>query len=277
MIFDTRVPVHGLCTFIVRSAQSPHPPHILEIKKDSEIQMRHPSRSAKALLAAAVLPLALAACSSGTTVQSSSATTTKAPKDPNAGLLTGAQLKKALAPASFFAAGFAVDPSGERDSGTAYVAPSSSPAPKPDCSLLQGTSWIAITGDSGVSFAQNDYVSKNTSEDIAQEVDTYRGTTSTTVLKELETAATACATFTDSQTHSKVKTTGATTPGLGDGAYTITLTSSAWENGTTLIAVRTGTDVVSVLSTDGHDNGAATAKKLAAQIVTSLKGEHQRA
>ncbi|WP_405881949.1 hypothetical protein OG762_26955 [Streptomyces sp. NBC_01136] len=239
--------------------------------------MRHPSRAAKVLLAAAVLPLALAACSSGTTDHPAAATKTKAAKDPNAGLLTGAQLKKALAPASFFASGFAVDPSAARDSGTTYTLPSSSPAPKPDCSLLSGTSWITITRDSGVSFAQNDYVSKNTSEDIAQEVDTYRGTTSATVLKELEKAATTCATFTDSQTHTKVKATGAATSGLGDAAYTITLTCSAWENGSTLIGVRTGTDVVSVMSTDGHDNGAATAKKLAAQIVTSLKGEHQRA
>ncbi len=152
--------------------------------------------------------------------------------------------------------------------------PSSSPAPKPDCSLLGGTSWITITGDSGVSFAQNDYISKNTSEDIAQEIDTYRGTTSTTVLTDLEKTATACATFTDSDTHTKVKVTGATTPGLGDSAYTITLTNSAWQNGTT-IAVRAA-DVVSVMSTDGHDNGAATAKKLATRIVTSLKGERRR-
>ncbi|MFF3410766.1 hypothetical protein ACFYW8_32080 [Streptomyces sp. NPDC002742] len=238
--------------------------------------MRHPSRAAKALLVAAVLPLALTACASATGTSSSSATATK-PKDPNAGLLTGAQLKKALAPASFFATGFAVDPKGARDTGTTYIAPSSSPAAKPDCALLGGTSWIAITGDSGVSFAQNDYVSKNTSEDIAQEVDTYRGTTAATVLADLKKVVADCATYTDSDTHTKVKVAGSDTSGLGDAAYTITLTDSAWQNGTTLIAARSGTDVVTVLSTDGHDNGAATAKKLAAQIVTSLKGEHAHA
>jgi hypothetical protein len=238
--------------------------------------MRHPSRAAKALLVAAVLPLALTACASATGTSSSSATATK-PKDPNAGLLTGTQLKKALAPASFFATGFAVDPKGARDTGTTYIAPSSSPAAKPDCALLGGTSWIAITGDSGVSFAQNDYVSKNTSEDIAQEVDTYRGTTAATVLADLKKVVADCATYTDSDTHTKVKVAGSDTSGLGDAAYTITLTDSAWQNGTTLIAARSGTDVVTVLSTDGHDNGAATAKKLAAQIVTSLKGEHAHA
>ncbi|MET8134008.1 hypothetical protein ABZ153_21620 [Streptomyces sp. NPDC006290] len=238
--------------------------------------MRHPSRAAKALLAAAVLPLALTACSSATGTSSPSATAEK-PKDPNAGLLTGAQLKKALAPASFFATGFAVDPSGARDSGTTYTAPSSSPAAKPDCTLLGGTAWIAVTGDSGVSFAQNDYVSKNTSEDIAQEVDTYRGTTAATVLADLKKVVAGCATYTDSDTHTKVKVAGADTSGLGDAAYTITLTNSAWENGSTLIAARSGTDVVTVMSNDGKDNGAATAKKLADRIVTSLKGEHAHA
>ncbi|MFF3452502.1 hypothetical protein ACFYXJ_35805 [Streptomyces sp. NPDC002667] len=239
--------------------------------------MRHPSRAAKAVLVAAALPLALTACSSATGTSSSSATATKPSKDPNAGLLTGAQLKKTLAPASFFAAGFAVDPKGERDSGATYTAPSSAPAAKPDCTLLGGTSWISITGDAGVSFAQNDYVSKNTSEDIAQEVDTFRGTTSATVMANLKKAVAACASYTDSDTHTKVKVTGADTPGLGDAAYTITLTNSAWQNGSTLIAAQSGTDIVTVMSTDGHDNGAATAKKLTARIVTSLKGEHAHA
>jgi hypothetical protein len=243
--------------------------------------MRHPSHAAKVLLAAAVLPLTLAACSAGSADHSSTPAKAKAAKDPNAGLATGTQLKKALAPASFFTTelttGFAVDPSGARDSGTTYAAPTASAVPKPDCSKLGGTSWIAVTGASGVSFAQNDYVNKTTSEDIAQEVDTFRGTTAATVVKDLEKTVTACATFTDSETHSKVKTTGASTPGLGDAAYTITLTDSAWENGTTLIAARVGTSVVSVLSTDGHDNGAATAKKLATQIVTSLRGAQKKA
>ncbi|MFI5815284.1 hypothetical protein ACIA7S_30620 [Streptomyces sp. NPDC051643] len=114
--------------------------------------MRHPSpyRPARTLLAVAVLPLALAACSSGTSDHPSAAPT-KAAKDPDAGLLTGARLKKALAPASFFASGFAVDPDGARDSGATYTAPSASAAAKPDCSLLGGTSWIAVTGVSGVS------------------------------------------------------------------------------------------------------------------------------
>ncbi|MFF9124239.1 hypothetical protein ACF09J_13170 [Streptomyces sp. NPDC014889] len=226
------------------------------------------------VLALATLPLTLTACG-GSSGSGSSGSSGHAPSasagDPNAGLLTGAQLKKALAPASFFASGFAVDPSGARDSGDTYTPPSTAPAAKPDCARLGGTAWIDITGITGVSFAQNDYVNKNTSEDIGQEIDAYRGTTAERVLEAVEKAATVCTGFTDSQTHTKVKVTGRATPGLGDGAYTLTLTDSAWENGTTLIAARVGTNVVSVMSTDGHDNGAATAKKLTERIVTALK------
>ncbi|MFD5475003.1 hypothetical protein [Streptomyces sp. NPDC127105] len=229
------------------------------------------------VLAVATLPLTLTltltACGSSGSGSSGSGghAPSAATSDPNAGLLTGTQLKKALAPASFFASGFAVDPSGARDSGDTYTPPSTAPAAKPDCARLGGTAWIDIAGITGVSFAQNDYVSKNTSEDIAQEIDAYRGTTAARVMESLEKAVTACTGFTDSQTHSKVKVTGRATPGLGDAAYTITLTDSAWENGTTLVAARVGTNVVSVMSTDGHDNGAATAKKLTERIVTALK------
>jgi hypothetical protein len=238
--------------------------------------MRTISRAAKALaLTALPLALALSACSSSSGSSDSSNPANGKPaaaKDPNAGLLTGTQLKKALAPASFFKTGFAVQTSDARDTGSTYVEPSTAPASsKPDCTKLNGTSWIATTGVSGVSFAQNDYLDKTTSEDIAQEIDAFRGTTAATVMKDLAHLATTCATFPDDQTHSKVKVTGTTTPALGDAAYTLTLTDSAWQNGTTLVAARVGTNVVSVMSTDGHDNGAATAKKLTAQIVTSLK------
>lgn len=232
--------------------------------------MHIPSRAARCL-AVAALPLVLAACGSATAGSAEATASPSHSKDPNAGLLTGAQLKKALAPASFFPAGFASDPDATRDTGDTYVPPAAKSPAKPDCARLEGTSWLDIAGVTGVSFAQGDYVSKNTSEEIAQQIDTYRGTTAASVLKDVERiATTSCAAFTDSQTHSKVKAAGQATPGLGDEAFTITLTDPSWENGTTLVAARVGTNLVSVLSTDGHDNGAATAKKLAQRIVTSL-------
>ncbi|MDO0930345.1 hypothetical protein QQY66_00995 [Streptomyces sp. DG2A-72] len=237
--------------------------------------MRLPSRALK-VLAAAALPLALAACSSGSSHSADGPTAAAEPakvKDPNTGLLTGTQLKKALAPASYFASGFAADPSLTRDTGGTYQKPSTKSAAKPNCAALGATAWIDLTGIEGVSFAQSSYIDKNTSAELDQEIDVYRGTTSADVMKALAKVVAACPSYTDSDTHTKVTVTGTSTAGLGDDAYTITLTDSAWESGTTLIATHVGTAVVSVLSTDGGDNGAASAKKLTEQIVANLKGK----
>ncbi|MET8982009.1 hypothetical protein ABZX85_41090 [Streptomyces sp. NPDC004539] len=234
----------------------------------------------KTLALAAALPLALTACSSGDgdkgtpaakEVATPTAKTPAKPKDPNKGILTGTQLKKALAPASYFAAGFALDPSATRDTGDTYRLPATNNAAKPDCSAFGGTAWIDLTGIEGVSFAQASYVNKNSSAELDQEIDAYRATTSTDVMAALRKVVAACPEYTDTDTKSKVKITGATGPALGDDAYTITLTSDAWETGTTLIAARVGTNIVSVLSTDGAANGAASAKKLTTQVVTALK------
>ncbi|WP_338699433.1 hypothetical protein V2W30_23390 [Streptomyces sp. Q6] len=239
-----------------------------------------PTRAA-ALLAVAVLPFALTACSSGDSdgsagSQGAASSPSAAPTshNPDEGLATGADLKKALAPASFFGAGYKVDPDGVRDTGTSFQKQSADPAApaKPDCTKFGGTSWIALTGDEGVSFAQNDYVNDDSSADIAQEIDVFRGTTATTVMRHLRKVVAACPTYKDADTKSVVKVAGTAASGLGDEAYAITLTDPTWTNGTTLIAVRKGTAVVSIMSTDGHDNGAATAKKLAAKVTAAVTG-----
>ncbi|MEU7303652.1 hypothetical protein [Streptomyces sp. NPDC007206] len=225
------------------------------------------------LLAVAALPLALTACSSGSSSDTGGASAAPAKaKDPNAGLATGTQLKKALAPASAFPAGFAAEADGASDSGGTFLDPSGRSKAKPDCTRLEATSWIQVTGyKGGVSFAQNDYVNHSKTEEIAQEIDAFQGTTATAVMKQMQAVAAECATFTDTDAHAKVKVTGTSTAGLGDEAYTMTLTSGAWENGTTLMAVRSGKSVITVLSTAGSDDGAAGAKKVTTQILGSLK------
>lgn len=176
--------------------------------------MRLPSRTAQ-LLAVATLPLALiaTACSSDSTAEATTASPapTKA-KDPNEGLLTGTQLKKALAPASYFAAGFTVDPETTRDTGDTYRAPATHNAAEPDCTRFGSTGWIDLSGIEGVSFAQNTYVGKNTSSELDQEIDVYRGTTSTDVMTALTKVVAACPGYPDADTKSKVKITGAATP-----------------------------------------------------------------
>jgi hypothetical protein len=243
--------------------------------------LRSISLAAK-LAASAALPLALVSCSSSSKIAPASAGTTSAAApspaqtsaDPDAGLLTGTQLKAALVPASFFASGFTLDSSGVRDSGDAFQAPATANVPTPDCTKLGGTSWIALTGIDGVSFAQNDYINKSSSFELAQEIDVYQGSTAQTVFAALGKLAAACPSFTDAQTSSKVTVTEKAVAGIGDGAFVITLTDSAWQNGTTLEAVRVGTAVITVLSTDGSGgNGAGSATKLSTQIAAALKGK----
>ncbi|MEV6053169.1 hypothetical protein [Streptomyces sp. NPDC052107] len=225
------------------------------------------------LLAVAALPLALTACSAGSPSDTGGGSSKPArAKDLNAGLATGTQLKKALAPASAFPGGFTSEADGASDSGGQFLSPSARSTAKPNCTRLESTSWIQVTGfKGGVSFAQNDYVNHDKTEEVAQEIDAFQGTTASAVLKQLQTVAAECATFTDTDAHAKVKLTGSSTAGLGDEAYTMTLTSGAWENGSTLIAARSGNSVITVLSTAGADDGAATAKKVTTQILGNLK------
>lgn len=240
--------------------------------------------SATKWLAAAALPLTLAACSStgaahsassGTAATASSTQPSAAPtSDPDAGLLTGTQLKAALAPASAFPAGFAVDPSGTRDTGDDYALQTLTDVTAPDCTKLLGTSWSSeLTGINGVSFAQSDYINKDSSSEIAQELDVYRGTAAQTMMVALSKISRACPSVVDSQTSTKAKVTEHATTGLGDSAYTITVTDSAWQSGDTLVAARVGTAVVTVLSNEGSDNGAASARKLTREILAALKSK----
>ncbi|MFK0285503.1 hypothetical protein ACIQVL_34270 [Streptomyces sp. NPDC090499] len=234
--------------------------------------MRLPSRAVM-LLAAAALPLALTACSTGSTDAGTGTGTSAQPakaKDPNSGLYTGTRLKTALAPASAFPSGLALESDGSADSGGQFLSPAARKAGKPDCTRLETTSWIQVSGyKGGVSFAQNGYASKT--EEVDQEIDAFQGSTAAAVMKALRTVAAECATYTDTDAHAKVKLTGSDTAGLGDEAYTMTLTSGYWENGTTLIAARSGSSVVTVLSTAGGDNGAASAKKVTTTILSALR------
>src|SRR5215472_11282664 len=105
---------------------------------------------AAALLAAALLPPGLAACTSGATpagppAASPTATPSAAGTSagPGAGLLTGAQLKGLLEPASYFPPGYRRQRAGTRDTGTGYQLPSVSDVRKPKCRLLGATSWTS--------------------------------------------------------------------------------------------------------------------------------------
>ena len=232
-------------------------------------------RGAFALIGCAALSLSVAACSpSGSNSgagPTGSLATTAAPTtaDPDAGLPTGTQLKADLL-STGIPAGYALDTSGSVDTGSNYQAPSvSASAGATGCASLEGTSWVGLAGFGSVSFAENDYVDKSSSEEFAQEIDAFQGTTAQDVMSALSGIAAKCPTFKDSQTSSTVKVSVATSASPDDGTVVITLSDPAWEGTTTLEAVRVGHSVVTVLSS-ANSGSAAFAKSTASQIATRV-------
>lgn len=224
------------------------------------------------------LSFALAGCSSSGTsttaastagdTATSSAAASASSTDPDAGLLTGTQLKTALV-STGIPSGYAIQTANSQDSGSTYQEPTASAPAKPDCSNLDASSWVNLAGYESVSFAQNDYLNKDSSEEFLQEVDAYRGTTAQDVMTNLGKMASTCPSFSDSATSSTVKVAVATGTSLGDGTVTITLTDPQWSSSMTLVAVRVGQNVVSVLnSTTG--NSATYAQTLASSITSSV-------
>lgn len=213
-------------------------------------------------LTAAVIaiPLLAAACSSSPK--------TPASTNPDAGLLTGTQLNAMLAPSSWFPAGYAADSSGSRNTGSLYVAPTTT-ANLP-CSRLNGTAWIDLAAVGPVSFAQNDYIDQSTSEEYAQEVDVFRGSAAQQAMTALRHLATTCPSFPDSQTSSTVTVKLQDGPTLGDDALTFLLSSPAWAAGTALEAVRVGSAVITVLYSGSSGNGVPQATALATLLAKNV-------
>lgn len=229
-----------------------------------------------AVAVAATLPFALSACGGSSAAPTAGAATTQAaapttPPNPDAGLLTGTQLVGALAPASYFPSGYLVDKPNSVDTGGDFQSPAASPTPSAECTRLDGTAWIGMTGLSGVSFAQNDYVDKAAKTEQAQEIDEFQAGGADAAMTAIGKLATQCPSFKDTQYGGTVKVAEKPRSGIGDQAYVITLTDSSWANGQTLEAVQVGDAVVTVFSTAGTDNGAATTSKLAQTVVSALQ------
>lgn len=227
------------------------------------------------ILLAAVLAAAVTGCASGSTATPDGASSSGAPTpgaaSPDANLPTGTQLRAVLAPKSYFPAGYAQNARTTADSQDTYRT-QTTPAPaKPDCAQLGSTGWFTIPGVNAVSFAQTSYVDKGATAELDQEVFAFAGTGAATELANVGKLGSQCPGYTDPASHTKVKVAEHATSGLGDGAYTITLTDPGWLTGSTLEAVRVGSVDIFVYSTSGPGNGAAAATKLATYLIGKVK------
>lgn len=220
------------------------------------------------LLVAALPPLgACTSTSSPGSSQQAGGSTSPPAGNPNARLLTGLQLKTRLAPASWFPSGFTADPTGSANSGNSYEQLSPPPG---GCTRMLATGWVDLAGVGAVSFAQNDYIDRNTSQEYAQMIDVYRAAGASRVMTGLRKLADRCQRFRDQQTGSTVTVSLKKGPQLGDDALTFTLSSPRWLGDTILEAVRVGTAVITVLHTASSTTGKAETTKLAAAITANL-------
>ena len=242
--------------------------------------MSHHLRRTLLPVLCATAALGLAACSSGgasTAAAGSGGAASAAASSAAAGdkPLAGTALKSLLLPASAVPAHLAADPSGSRSTGADLYAPSSAPVSAAKaCQSLDASSWISAAGIGSASFAQNDY-DDSSGDMFAQEIDGFQGGDAKAVMAQLKAVFTKCASF-------KVKQDGATytaklsqkkLSGLGDDAVQAVITSSSWDGGETLVAVRVGQHVVTTMYNDQKTTGSAVVP-LAGRLVARVEAAH---
>ncbi|MGW2252188.1 hypothetical protein ACWCXH_18590 [Kitasatospora sp. NPDC001660] len=175
-------------------------------------------------------------------------------------LPNGNKLNAVLLPATALPQKLKLDPSGTKSTGNGFnppVSPSAVPASKA-CNMLNGTGWINAAGITAASFAQNNYT--DDSQDMfAQELDAYRGNDAQTVMANLKKALTACHTYTVVQNGQNYTATVTlqSLPGVGDEALQAVITSPDWTGGSTLVAARVGSVVVTTYDNDQSNTGTA--------------------
>jgi hypothetical protein len=199
--------------------------------------------------------------SARSSARSKAAAAKTASPSPSPAALDGSELDAALLPASAMPSGFSLDQSGERDTGSSTAPDSTQPVSASQaCDLLDGTSWIDATGIVAGSFAQDDYVNGDRTEEIAQEADAYSLTDAEHAMSDLWELLGKCAHFTDTSggTSAAITMTRSQPADASDQAFEAVQTSPAYEGGTTIVAVRVGDVIVTTLdSSSGSDKGSA--------------------
>ncbi|MFL6056841.1 MAG: hypothetical protein ACJ72W_28675 [Actinoallomurus sp.] len=232
-------------------------------------------RTGAVLAAASAAVLAAGGCQSGGAAQHSAGPkAASAPAAPaGANVLKGSTLKSLLLPAGAMPKGFRLIPDITRDTGDDGSG-ASTPIPAAEiCDALGQTSWIRVAGIASATFAQNGYGNAAQTDEIAQEIDTFRGDDAQRVMAKLRKVFAHCATFTDKSASpvAKIKLKTATVHGAGDQAMKAVETSPTWQGGTTLAAVRVGNAIVTMLVSSSHADKGAAAVTLAERVAKKVK------
>ncbi|MCO5993730.1 hypothetical protein [Actinoallomurus rhizosphaericola] len=233
-------------------------------------------RTGAVLAVASAAVLAVGGCQSGGGKDDSAGSKASSAPTAAAGTkaLNGSTLKTLLLPASAMPKGFHLSPDGSRDTGDGHMQVANSPVPAAKaCEVLGQTSWIRVANLNGAAFAQNDYADASQTQQVAQEIDTYKGDGARQVMAKLRKVFAHCATFTDRSggTPVKVRLRTVILHGVGDEGLKAVETSPTWQGGMTLAAVRVGDAVVTTLYSSIHADKGAAAVTMAAKIAKKVQ------
>ena len=221
----------------------------------------------------------LAGCDSGTPAtppQASSASSASSASgstvaDPNAGLKSGTQLKTVLVGLKALPAHFKVSSAGVRDTADVFGPPTNpSPVSHPNCTQLDGNRWVTVAGQAPA-FALTDFVDSFGNE-VLPEVDSYRGTDAKAVLTAYRKLFAACKKYKTKASGPLATVSVVIKPGpkVGDESFRAVATSPTYSGGTTYVAVRVGTSVVTVIYSSTSKDLGAKASSLAASMARRL-------
>lgn len=218
------------------------------------------------LVAGCSFPGASSAGSPGTPASPASKTAPAAP--------TGPQLAKILLPAGSLPSGFKATPNASRDTGEALPSDQASPMPASQiCDSFTMSSFIQASGITAGDWAQNDFQSADKTQEIAEEADVFTGSDAqkamTTLWKEFGT----CASFSDKAAGVTAKNTlkREKLSGTGDEAVEAVVTAPELQGGTTLVAVRKGSTIITTMYSSSTSNLGSPAVGYARQILRRLQ------
>ncbi len=165
------------------------------------------------------------------------------------GLMTGSQLKVLLLGEQDMPSGFRLNPKWAADSGGTPYPPLSATPTAPSarqCDRLTGAPWLPAAGLSP--------------------------TLGESVMTNLAKLFTLCSSFTSTSSGQRMRMTlkRSAGPVVGDGSIKAVMTSSIWQGGETLVAIRVGNAVASVSCISADSDRGAGAVTLATKLAARL-------
>ena len=212
-------------------------------------------------------PSAATASPPATSSPSARATTSLPP------VLSGPQLSRVLLPASLMPKGYKAG-SATRNSGSQLPSDVAQPVPASQvCTAFTQSAYIRVAGISSGDWAQGDYESDDQSQEAFEEIDIFTGTDAQKAMAALWQDFGKCSSFSypSNGTTASNTLTRSRLPGVGDEAIKAVIVSPLFEGGTTLVAVRLGSQVITTLDSASTKDLGSPAVGYAEQIAQRLR------